>query len=67
MGKRGLYPTIGNSISLNVRQMMNILAYCDGNHSLIDIANVIGVPAWEIISTLTLLETENLIKKIDNV
>ena len=46
---------------------MNILAYCDGNHSLIDIANVIGVPAWEVIPTLTLLETENLIKKINNV
>jgi aminopeptidase-like protein len=46
LGRRGLYPTIGTGDSLpQVCEMMNVLAYADGSHDLIDISNIIRVPA----------------------
>ena len=57
MGKRGLYPTLSTKESgKSVRLMMNFLSYCDGKHSLLDIADKNHVPAWElydIVDTLT--------------
>jgi aminopeptidase-like protein len=49
MGKRGLYSTLGTAqISEAVRNRMNILAYCDGQHSVIAIAEKLGLPAWDL-------------------
>ena len=49
LGKRGLYPTISQKGSGDaVRMMMNLIAYCDGRHDLIDIANKINVPIGEL-------------------
>ena len=49
LGKRGLYPTISTKDSHNeVFRQMNFLAYCDGELDLIDIANIIGCPVWEL-------------------
>jgi len=43
LGPRGLYPTISTRDSgKTVRAMMNLLAYADGDHDLIDIAERIG-------------------------
>jgi len=43
LGPRGLYPTISTRDSgKTVRAMMNLLAYADGAHDLIDIAERIG-------------------------
>jgi aminopeptidase-like protein len=48
LGKRGLYPTLSTKTSgREVRTMMNILAYADGEFDLIDIAETIGVPVEE--------------------
>ena len=50
LGKYGLYPTLSMKNSGNtVRVMMDMIAYCDGNHSLLDIAEIIGVPMWELV------------------
>jgi aminopeptidase-like protein len=44
LGKRGLYPTLSTIASgESVRDMMNVIAYCDGQHDLIDIAEKIGL------------------------
>lgn len=55
LGRRGLYPTLSNLSGKSsrdslkpVRTMMNLIAYCDGSHSLLDIAEIIGVPVWEL-------------------
>jgi aminopeptidase-like protein len=46
LGKRGLYPTLSTKESGDiVRNMMNLIAYADGLNDLIDISNIIGVPA----------------------
>lgn len=50
LGKRGLYPTLSTKTTGDeVRAMMDMLAYCDGTHSLLGIAEIIGVPMWELL------------------
>jgi aminopeptidase-like protein len=45
LGKRGLYPTLSTLATRNhVRTMMNVLAYADGKHDLIELAEMIGEP-----------------------
>lgn len=49
LGKRGLYPTLSTRESgLQVRDMMNLLAYADGHHSLLEIAEIIQAPMWTL-------------------
>jgi aminopeptidase-like protein len=51
LGKRGLYPTLRRtkeSLSPATRTMMNLLSYCDGDRSLLEIADLIGEPVWEL-------------------
>lgn len=50
LGKRGLYPALSTKASTDeMRIMMDLIAYCDGNLSLLDIAEIIGVPMWELV------------------
>jgi aminopeptidase-like protein len=49
MGRRGLYSTLGTTlVSEAVKNRMNILAYCDGHHSVLAVAEKLGRPAWEL-------------------
>jgi len=49
LGKRGLYPTLSTKASgAEVRSMMNLISYCDGAHSLLEIAELIDEPFWEL-------------------
>jgi len=44
LGKRGLYPNISTVNSgVSVRDLMNFISYCDGNHSLVDISNKLNL------------------------
>jgi aminopeptidase-like protein len=48
LGRRGLYPTLSTKSSGNeMRTMRNFLAYADGNHDVIAIAERIGADALE--------------------
>lgn len=52
LGPRGLYPTTSFPGSTDtVRTMMNVLAYCDGEHDLADLAERTGAPA-EVVSRI---------------
>lgn len=65
MGKRGLYPTLGSPIKpVDVKRMMHILAYCDGKHDVIDIADIMACPAWELIPLFAKLLDADLIEEI---
>jgi aminopeptidase-like protein len=45
LGKRGIYPTLSTKSSgCQVKDMMNLLVYCDGQHDLVDVAETIKVP-----------------------
>jgi aminopeptidase-like protein len=64
LGKRGLYPTISTKNSgAAVRVMMDVIAYADGRNDLIDIANMIGVPVWEIFQIVSQLEAAGVIRE----
>lgn len=63
LGKRGLYPTTSKKGSGDaVRDMMNLIAYCDGNHDLIDISNRINLPPEQIYPLVRLLYKEGLLR-----
>ncbi len=56
MSDRGLRPTIGKVGSANnSRDMMNLIAYADGTRTLLEIAEVINAPAWELRQTAGML------------
>lgn len=49
MGKRGLYSSLGTrSIDDAVKMRMDLLAYCDGTRDLVQVADVLGTPIWEL-------------------
>ncbi|MFB5085874.1 DUF4910 domain-containing protein [Psychrobacillus sp. PGGUH221] len=64
LGKRGLYPTLSTKESGRlVRDMMNFIAYSDGNHDLIEISNIIGVPVAKLYPIIQLLVDNDLLFK----
>lgn len=66
LGKRGLYPNISLKGSANsVRNMMNFLAYCDGERDLIDISNKINVDVEELMNYLIKFLENDLVKIVD--
>ncbi len=63
MGKRGLYPTLSTKNSVEqVRLMMDFISLCDGKTSLLDIAERLGVPVWDLYELVDKLESHNLIQ-----
>ena len=49
LGKRGLYPTLSTKkTNFEVRDMMNLISYADGRHTVLNIAEIINVPVWEL-------------------
>lgn len=62
LGKRGLYPTLSTRESgATVTHLTNLLAYADGNHDLLAIADRIGVPMWELLPLLETLRSHGLV------
>ena len=66
LGRRGLYPTISTKKSgLEVRSMMNLISYCDGKHSLLEIAKSIEEPFWNLEPMINKLIDNNLVSIVD--
>ena len=63
LSKHSLYPTL-STLSTNdtVKSMMNLIAYSDGKHSLLEIAEIIGLPIWELVPIFQKLEGTVLLK-----
>ena len=62
LGKRGLYPTLSTRESgAQVRVMMNLISCCDGEHSLLDIAETLDRPIAELARILVPLVENGLI------
>ena len=64
LGKYGLYPTLQESFP-GLRDLMNLIAYCDGSHTLLDIAERIDVPMWELIPIAEKLKERNLLVPVE--
>ena len=63
MGRHGLYPTTSvKGGAGSTRAMMNVLAYCDGEHDLIDLSNRTGLRWRDVSEILERLERVNVIR-----
>jgi aminopeptidase-like protein len=66
LGRRGLYPTLSTAqTAAQVRDMMNLIAYCDGHRSLLEIAEKINVPLWNLIPIAKTLKESELLTKVN--
>jgi aminopeptidase-like protein len=64
LGARGLYPNLSKKNSATeVRAMMNLLAYADGRLDLIEIAERIRRPVWDLMPILNGLCERGLMEK----
>lgn len=62
LGKRGLYPNLSTKENkLIVQNMMNLIAYCDGSNDLLSVAEIIGVPMWELYEIVFNLKENGLL------
>jgi aminopeptidase-like protein len=65
LGKRGLYPTISTKeSSAQVRDMMNIIAYCDGKTDVLQLAERINLSALRVLELMQPLINAGLLEKI---
>lgn len=65
LGKRGLYPTLSTKDSQGlVRDMMNLIAYCDGKNDLLSIAEIINVPMWALFDLINQLMDNQVIDQV---
>jgi aminopeptidase-like protein len=63
MGKRGLYPTLSTKKSNEqVKLMMNLICLCDGRSSLLDIAESLGAPVWDLYDLIDTLVSHKLLQ-----
>ena len=66
LGNRGLYQTLSTKESgKEVRTMVNMLSYCDGNKSLLEIAELIDEPFWELTLIADQLIENDLLQKLE--
>jgi aminopeptidase-like protein len=67
MSKRGLRPTLSSKSSYGEeqRKMMNLWVYSDGRRSLLEIADLIGVPIWEIVPIYEHLKQHGILEGAD--
>lgn len=64
LGKRGLYPDVSTKESWNiVGTMMNIIAYADGSHDLVSLAELINADAYKCIEIIKPLAENGLLEK----
>jgi aminopeptidase-like protein len=62
MGNRGLYPTLSTKENdEKVRLMMNFISFCDGETTLLKIAESLNIPIWELYDIVDNLESYSLI------
>jgi aminopeptidase-like protein len=65
MGRRGIYSARSTApLSQAGKIRRDILAYCDGQHSVLAIAERLGIPAWELDSYVQELVEHDLIKEV---
>lgn len=66
LGRRGLYPDLSTRDSgRSVRTMMNLIAYCDGSESLLDIAETLDVPMWDLAQIAHELKEAGVLSVVD--
>jgi aminopeptidase-like protein len=67
LGKYGLYNNISKKDMIGKNRLIkDVLAYCDGQHDLLAVAEVINRPIWTVKSVIDKLLNHKLIKFVGN-
>jgi len=65
LGNRGLYPTLSTKATKNiVRNMMDLLAYADGENDLADIGSITGMLPQDLFDELEKLTASGILSKV---
>ncbi len=66
LGKRELYPSLSkkNNLTDQVDKMMNLITWSDGENTLLEIAERVDTPIWELQSILNILIKHDIIELI---
>ena len=68
LDKRGLYPTLSQrERDEEVSLILNFISFCDGKTSLLEIADNLNIPIWELYDVVDKLKSHKLIKVNENV
>ena len=63
MGKRGLYPTLSNKkFGEEVKIMMDLISLCDGKRFLLEVAEALNTPIWELYELIETLVSHKLLE-----
>ena len=66
LSKRNLYPNVndleGSKIDILSRNIINMLTWCDGKNDLIDIAEKLNLPVWNLYDLCKILKKNKIIK-----
>ena len=63
LGRRGLYSKLaGSPVEDYIVKLLNILSFADGDHDVIDIANRLDCPIWDLLELLEKLVEADLIR-----
>jgi len=63
MGKRGLYPTLSTKKSgAKVKLMMDLISLCDGKRFLLEVAESLNTPIWELYDLVETLVSHKLLE-----
>lgn len=65
LSKRNLYPSVSQvgSYDDKTRLLKDVLAYCDGAHDVIALAERLGRPAWDVMDACRRLEDASLVSR----
>lgn len=65
LSKRGLYPNLSTKKTKEkVMKILNLISFCDGENSLLDIAEKTNLPAWDLYELVETLISHDLISSI---
>ncbi|NKB48441.1 MAG: DUF4910 domain-containing protein [Alphaproteobacteria bacterium] len=65
LGKRGLFPTLGTRANNTLgRDTLNVLAYADGQHDILSVAEQIGIPAQRCAEIAEELASHDLLRQV---
>jgi aminopeptidase-like protein len=68
LGKRGLYPTLSTKdTARQMRAMMTVLAYADGRHDLLSVADMLAVPVWDLAPIAAKLHEHGLLERLNRI
>lgn len=62
LGKRGLYPDLSiKGSTKSVKDLLNIISYCDGENDIYDVSELANVPVEQVIEHLEKLKEHHLV------